>query len=133
MKSQKHKSNVSAESDTSSVELESDKYLTYEQLIEQRDSFNICTISSFCAEKFHIFDMKAFRNSTLAQIAGYTIDDNIQLKVVKTQSDALRIVNLWEGKTNKYREKYATIKKLKGTKHKTQVRQIKRRQAFSGI
>ncbi|XP_034108194.1 titin isoform X1 [Drosophila albomicans] len=126
---------VSAESSSSDADTESDnsQYLSYEELIKKRDSFNVCPISSFCAEKFYIFDMKAYRNSTIAHITGYDVDENIKLKVVQAKNDNLRIFNLWEGKTSKYiNEPKVGITKPKH-KHKAAVRAVKKRQLFSGI
>ncbi|XP_062131525.1 uncharacterized protein LOC133842456 isoform X1 [Drosophila sulfurigaster albostrigata] len=126
---------VSAESSSSDADTDSDnsQYLSYEELIKKRDSFNVCPISSFCAEKFYIFDMKAYRNSTIAHITGYDVDENIKLKVVQAKNDNLRIFNLWEGKTSKYlNEPKVGITKPKH-KHKAAVRAVKKRQLFSGI
>ncbi|KAH8261417.1 hypothetical protein KR044_008605 [Drosophila immigrans] len=128
-KSKKHETiDVSADDSSSSdADNESDNnYLSYKQLIEKRDSFTVCTISSFCAEKFYAFDMKAYKNSTIAQIPGYDVDENIKLKVVNTKNDNLRIMSLWEGRTNKYTAKAKD-------KDKAHLRAVKRRKVFSVI
>ncbi|KAH8411042.1 hypothetical protein KR222_009920 [Zaprionus bogoriensis] len=113
-------------------------YLSHEELLAKLDSFNVYTISSFCAEKFHIVDMKRYRNSTLSQIPGYLIDENIQLRVEEAKNDASRIMSLWESRSNKYRHHDQSSTSWQSSKHfkritPTALRAIRRTQAFTAI
>lgn len=136
--SQKHESEVSVDddSDSSATSESTDNYLTHEQLLEKLDSFNVYTTSSFCAEKFHLVDMKKFKNSSLPQISGYSIEENINLKIVETKYDANRIMSLWENRSNKYVKSKETNQKVnnyyKGI-NPTAIKAIRRTQAFTGI
>lgn len=82
-----------------------ERYLSMEQLLKRQKSFNVFKISSFCAEKFHILDMGAFKNSSLGEIAGYSFDENIDLRIREIKSDAMRITSLWEGRLSKYSQR----------------------------
>ncbi|XP_030560022.1 PIN2/TERF1-interacting telomerase inhibitor 1 isoform X1 [Drosophila novamexicana] len=139
-----HESEVSAaESDIvcssdSTAAKDSGELLSMEQLIEKQNSYNVFKISSFCAEKFHILNMNAFRNATLAEITGYALDNNIELKIVELKNDAERILNLWEGKQDKYMAVKNKVRyiasKIKHQKLKqADIRKIVKVKAFSGI
>lgn len=136
--SQKHESEVSADdnSDSSATSKTSDNYLTHEQLLAKLDSFNVYTTSSFCAEKFHLVDMMRFKNSSLPQISGYSIDENINLNIVETTYDANRIMSLWENRSNKYAKSKETYQKTNNYYKRVNsaaIKAIRRTQAFTGI
>ncbi|XP_017959427.1 PIN2/TERF1-interacting telomerase inhibitor 1 [Drosophila navojoa] len=116
------------------------RYLSMKHLLSWKNSFNVFTISSFCAEKFHILDMGAFKNSSLSEIAGYSFDENIQVSVMEIPSDAVRIMSLWEGRRSKYSQKTDVertrimVKKLKYQRITTShLKKLNKCNAFSGL
>lgn len=139
-KSKKHEPEVSADdesSDSSDIADSTVKYLTHNQLLAKLESFNVYTISSFCAEKFHVVDMKKFKNSTLAQIPGYVTDENVKLKIVEVENDANRIISLWDNRSNKYGKSNGTKYQKTNNYYRritpTTIKAIRRTQAFTGI
>lgn len=139
-KSKNQEPEVSADDDSSDSSAEADstvKYLTHKQLLAKLESFNVYTISSFCAEKFHVVDMKRFKNSTLAQIPGYLTDENVKLKIVEVKSDANRIISLWDNRSDKYgKSNGANYQKTNNYYRRitpTAIKAIRRTQAFTGI
>ncbi|XP_034654272.1 PIN2/TERF1-interacting telomerase inhibitor 1 isoform X1 [Drosophila subobscura] len=138
----KHKDAVSAElnssgdkSDQSADEDQPEELLSLDEIKEKLKLFNICTISQFCADKFQMFDMNAFRESTLAEITGYGSSANMDLRVEDMKNDDKRIMDLWKN------ESYASFKKsdrFKNLKYPRQVkrttlRAVKKRFAFQAI
>ncbi|EDV55331.1 trichohyalin isoform X1 [Drosophila erecta] len=106
--------------------------LSLEEIHEKLKSFNYFNISKFCADQFYLFDMSAFNNSTLGEIAGYGMSENVELNVVNCLSDEKRIRNLWK---NKAVENFKSEKHIKYPVRvqKTSIRAVKKRTAFQGI
>ncbi|XP_002138530.2 PIN2/TERF1-interacting telomerase inhibitor 1 isoform X1 [Drosophila pseudoobscura] len=138
----KHKDSVSAEpkssgdkSDQSADEDQHEELLSLDEIKEKIKSFNIYTISQFCADKFQMFDMNAFRESSLAEITGYGCSANMELRVEEMKNDDKRIMDLWKN------ESYASYKKsdrFTNTRYPNQVkrttlRAVKKRFAFQAI
>ncbi|XP_017470544.1 PREDICTED: uncharacterized protein LOC108362182 isoform X1 [Rhagoletis zephyria] len=77
--------------------------LTLDELIAKCNSFNVLTVSSFCAEKFRNVDLDLFNGATISQFPGYSYSEqNLQLNVVDQPKDKERILHLWNCKINKY-------------------------------
>ncbi|KAH8373779.1 hypothetical protein KR200_008151 [Drosophila serrata] len=106
--------------------------LSLEEINERLKSFNTFIISQFCAEKFQLFDMSAFCNSTLSKIEGYATNENVELKVVQSQDDEKRIIDLWH---NRAATKYRKTNNLRYPKavQRTTIRAVKKRVAFQAI
>ncbi|KAH8373096.1 hypothetical protein KR009_011662 [Drosophila setifemur] len=108
--------------------------LSLDEIKERLKSFNTCTISQFCADKFQVFEMSAFQNSTLGEIVGYGSSENVELNVVDMPSDERRILDLWKNKSNMEFRKMERKSLLhpKAVKRST-IRAVKKRVAFQGI
>ncbi|XP_043643920.1 G patch domain-containing protein 4 isoform X2 [Drosophila teissieri] len=106
--------------------------LSLEEIQERLKSFNYINISNFCADRFYLFDLSAFNKSTLGEIAGYGISENVELNVIHLPGDEKRIRNLWNNKA---------VDQIKSKKHiryprkvqRTSIRAVKKRVAFQGI
>lgn len=107
--------------------------LSLDEIHERLKSFNICIISQFCADKFQLFDLNAFSNSTLASLEGYGFSENVDLQVVQNDRDKERILKLWKNdsvdtlKTEKKHRRYP------GQVKRATIRAVKKRSAFQGI
>ncbi|EDW08238.2 uncharacterized protein Dmoj_GI19854, isoform C [Drosophila mojavensis] len=132
------------QTETEVSEEESDKsgvrYLSMSHLLKMQKSFNVFEISSFCAEKFHILDMGAFKDSSLSEIVGYSLNENIELQVKEMHTDAMRIMSLWEGRRSKYSQKSDVertrimVKKLKYKRITgSHLKKLNNCNAFSGL
>ncbi|KAH8257914.1 hypothetical protein KR038_002988 [Drosophila bunnanda] len=119
-------------SDQSADKDQPNDLLSLEEINEKLNSFNTFTISQFCAEKFQMFEMSAFCNSTLSKIVGYGTNENVELKVVQSRDDEKRIIDLWH---NREANKYRKTKNLRYPKavQRTTIRAVKKRIAFQGI
>ncbi|KAH8253021.1 hypothetical protein KR032_003200 [Drosophila birchii] len=117
-------------SDQSADEDQPEDLLSREEMNEKLKSFNTYIISQFCAEKFQMFNMNAFHNSTLSRIVGYATSENIELKVVENRDDEKRILDLWHNR--KYKKTMKNIRYPKAVK-RTTIRAVKKRVAFQGI
>ncbi|XP_039484545.1 G patch domain-containing protein 4 isoform X1 [Drosophila santomea] len=106
--------------------------LSLKEIQEQLKSFNYFNISKFCADQFYLFDLSAFNNSTLGEIAGYGISENVELNVVNLPSDEMRIQNLWNNKAVKTTKSKKHIRYPRNVQ-RTSIRAIKKRVAFQGI
>lgn len=106
--------------------------LSLEEIQEKLKSFNHFNISKFCADQFQLFDMSAFHNSSLGEIVGYGISENVELNVVDCPYDETRIRNLWKNKAvehfkSKQHSKYPV------RVQRTSIRAVKKRVVFQGI
>ncbi|XP_037715486.1 G patch domain-containing protein 4 isoform X1 [Drosophila subpulchrella] len=134
----KHTNNVSAGSKSSgdksdqSANLPND-LLSLEEIKEKLKLFNTCQISQFCAEKFQIFDLSAFKNSTLSEIVGYGTSDTIELEVTNNKGDERRILDLWNNKSLTEAMKSKRHARYPGTVKRNTLRAVKKRVAFQGI
>jgi len=134
----KHRNNVSAGSKSSgdksdqSANLPND-LLSLEEIKEKLKSFNTCKISQFCAEKFQMFDLSAYKNSTLSEIVGYGTSDTIELEVTNNKIDELRILDLWNNKSLTEAMKSKRHARYPRTVKRTTLRAVKKRVAFQGI
>nr|XP_044248730.1 PIN2/TERF1-interacting telomerase inhibitor 1 isoform X1 [Drosophila takahashii] len=107
--------------------------LSLDEINEKLKTFNTFQISKFCADKFQLFDMSAFINSTLSEIVGYASSDNIELEVIDNDTDKQRILDLWSNKSLKEsRQKFQHIRYPRTVKKNT-IRAVKKRVAFQGI
>ncbi|KAH8320728.1 hypothetical protein KR067_007754 [Drosophila pandora] len=120
-------------SDQSVEEKLPEDLLSLDEIHERLKSFNICIISQFCADKFQLFDLNAFSNSTLASLEGYGFSENVDLQVVQNDRDKERILKLWKNdsvdtlKTEKKHRRYP------GQVKRATIRAVKKRSAFQGI
>ncbi|XP_017093913.2 PIN2/TERF1-interacting telomerase inhibitor 1 isoform X1 [Drosophila bipectinata] len=124
-------SSASTRSDDNSEEELPKDLLSLEEIHERLKSFNTFTISQFCADKFQLFDLTAFPNSSLAGLVGYGFSENVDLKVVHNDDDKERIINLWKNKSALTRKE--KIKKYSTTVKRATIRSVKKRIAFKGI
>ncbi|KAH8365104.1 hypothetical protein KR084_001722 [Drosophila pseudotakahashii] len=107
--------------------------LSLDEIKEKLKSFNTFQISKFCADKFQLFDMSAFKMSTLSEIVGYASSDNIELEVIDSGNDKQRILDLWSNKSLKeFKQNKQHIRYPKNVKKNT-IRAVKKRVAFQGI
>ncbi|XP_004522622.1 neurofilament heavy polypeptide isoform X1 [Ceratitis capitata] len=79
------------------------KMMTLDELIAKCNSYNVYTISSFCAEKFRNIALDSFKGSTIAHLPGYSHTSNLQLNVINEPRDEERITKLWNCSLDKYR------------------------------
>ncbi|KAH8290418.1 hypothetical protein KR054_002820 [Drosophila jambulina] len=109
--------------------------LSLEEINKRLKSFNTYIISQFCAEKFQMFEMNQFHNSTLSKIVGYGTNEDVELKVVENRDDENRILDLWHNRTAHRYRKTAKFKHLRYPKavKRTTIRAVKKRVAFQGI
>lgn len=136
----KHKDDVSCASTRSddnsdqSVEEELPKeLLSLDEIQQKLKSFNTCIISQFCADKFQLFDLNAFSNSTLASLVGYGFSENIDLQVVENAQDKNRIINLWKNESVETRKTERKNIRYPKVVKRTTIRAVKKRSAFMGI
>lgn len=122
-------------SDQSVDEDQPEDLLSMEEIKDRLKEFNTYIISQFCAEKFQMFDMKEFRDSTLSEILGYGTSENVELKVVESRADEKRIIDLWHNrKAERYKKTANTMNiKYPKTVKRTTIRAVKKRVAFQGI
>ncbi|KMY95297.1 transcriptional regulator ATRX homolog isoform X1 [Drosophila simulans] len=106
--------------------------LSLEEIQEKLKSFNHFNISKFCADQFQLFDMSAFHMSSLGEIVGYGISENVELNVVDCPYDETRIRNLWKNKAVEYFKSEQHIK-YPVRVQRTSIRAVKKRVAFEGI
>ncbi|XP_075165643.1 uncharacterized protein LOC142238030 [Haematobia irritans] len=131
----------------SEITIETIKLLSLQDIKEKINSFNICEISTFTAEKFRNVDLNYFPNSTLSHVDGYRYNKNdIQLRVSVAKNDEERINKLWSNtlckyanleipkKTyKKYVKKVITARKNKQPRPKLNVKTWSRKNVFSNL
>lgn len=88
--------------DSQILTLDTIRQLSLPELKEKLNSYNICQLSTFTAEKFRNVDLSYFPNSTLPQVDGYRYNKDLQLRVEIVKNDERRINNLWSNTLCKY-------------------------------
>ncbi|XP_067631123.1 uncharacterized protein DDB_G0286299 isoform X2 [Eurosta solidaginis] len=110
---QKNDKNASSNSKSSKQKTSKDvgeattstKMLTLDELNATYNSYNVYTISSFCAEKFRNVDLESFKGATLSHLPGYSHNaTDLQLKIEIMPNDERRITDLWNCRLNKYQQ-----------------------------
>lgn len=130
--------------DSQILTLDTIRQLSLPEFKEKLNSYNICQLSTFTAEKFRNVDLSYFPNSTLSQVDGYRYNKDLQLRVEVVKNDERRINNLWSNTLCKYANlekptktytKYAKqikiAKKTKQRKPKLHTKTWMRQNAFS--
>ncbi|KAH8280472.1 hypothetical protein KR018_007932 [Drosophila ironensis] len=120
--------------DQSADEDQPEDLLSLDEMKAKLNSFNICTISQFCADKFQMFELEAFRDSTLAEIVGYGCSENVELTVVENPHDEQRILDLWKNESiTKCKKASKPNIQYPRSVRRTTIRAVKKRVVFGGI
>ncbi|XP_013106149.2 PIN2/TERF1-interacting telomerase inhibitor 1 isoform X1 [Stomoxys calcitrans] len=102
-KAQKRSRRGFLKEDATDSTIDSIRQLSLQDLKDKINSFNICEISTFTAEKFRNVDLNFFPNSTLSHVDGYRYNQQeIQLRVEIARNDEDRINKLWSNTLCKY-------------------------------